>query len=162
MEHTAGIQYCYCYCCASLKWQTWELSVPWQETGILMIVCNMLLMMNRWVRVQTCFWVRDWTAPFANMFLPELGHSSDCGITLLFLSINSLTLCLWVTGIAGLVTMLTGLRVFQAVGCLLLQVTPWLCSETMVILKSTLSTSLSLTFLSLSTACAVSLCSSQT
>lgn len=71
VQHAAGI-WC-CYCRAQLKWQTREISLSWQVTGILMIVCNMLLVLNKWVRVQTCFWVRDWTAPFADMFLPEHG-----------------------------------------------------------------------------------------
>lgn len=65
-----------------------EKSVSWQATGILMIVCNMLWMMNKWVRVQTCFWVRDWTAPIADTLLPEQGHRSDCSIFPLLLSIT--------------------------------------------------------------------------
>lgn len=48
----------------------------------------MLLMMNKWVRVQTCFWVCDWTAPIADMLLPEQGQSRGCSIFPLLLSIT--------------------------------------------------------------------------
>lgn len=34
-------------------------------------------MMNKWARVQTRFWVRDWTAPTADVLLPEQGHSHE-------------------------------------------------------------------------------------
>lgn len=160
MEHTAGIWYC--YCCAQLKWQMWEMSVPWQVTGVPMIVCNTLMMMNKWVRVQTRFWVRDWTAPFVNMFLPELRHSSECSIPLLFLSVTFISLVFMGHGNSRVSYCAHWTQVLQSMHCgLPWLVTPRLCPETMVVPNSFLPAFLSLTFFPLSTPCTVSLCSSQ-
>lgn len=132
-----------------------EKSVSWQATGILMIVCNMLWMMNKWVRVQTCFWVRDWTAPIADTLLPEQGHRSDCSIFPLLLSIT-FTASAFV-GIAGWVTVLACFNPCIVVCHNTTQYHSQLYLKTTAMSNSLPWVLLLLTFLCLSIPCAASL-----